>query len=233
MPAIYWLPLPAMHGPAAVEHVHAAFSGWFDAASDRNAHHDTVKPYRLAPLSQQEGSWGAEVALLSAEAYQALAQRLEDDPRVRLGRISTPVGPPRVLQGATWDELGAWPGERAWRVTFLTPFASRTGNRTSPFPSPPVVLRGPAEAWRWYSGREELRLSPTEQANLWVSHLDLATTTFTVNGHRHHGALGSITYQASTDEVARMASTLFRLAEYSGMGSFRGKGMGVVDVQAV
>jgi len=218
--------------PAAVEHLHAAFSGWFDRTTPgHDAHHDNVKPYRLAPLSRQGDIWGVEASLLTEDAYLALAEHIRAGAAVRLGRVQTRVGTPRVVQGTTWADLADWPGDSRWSVTFLTPFAARTGDRTSPFPTPPVVLRAATDAWAHFSGRPPLRLAPADQQHLWVSQLDLTTTTFTLNGHRHPGALGTITYRADTDQVARTASSLFRLAAYCGMGSFRGKGMGVVAVE--
>lgn len=231
MPATYWLPLPAVREPAAVEHLHAAFSGWFDRPPGQDTHHDNVKPYRLAPLSLDGDLWGVEASLLTEDAYVALASRIRAGASVRLGRVHTTVGTPRVVQGITWADLADWPGDTEWTVTFLTPFAARTGDRTSPFPAPPVVLRAATDAWAHFSGHAPLRLAPADQQHLWVSQIDLTTTTFTINGHRHPGALGTITYRADAEHVARTASSLFRLAAYCGMGSFRGKGMGVVAVE--
>lgn len=230
MPAIYWLPLPGLRGPAAVEHVHAAFSGWFDAAS---THHDNVKPYRLTPASQRAGVWGVEVSVLSEDAYLALAAHLEAGDPVRLGSVRTPVGEPTVLRGASWSELEAWPGESAWRVEFLTPFAFRTGDRTSPFPLPAVVVRAATEAWAAFSGRPPVRLEPPDQAHVWVSSVELTTTRFQIGRHRFPGALGHVVYRCDEPSVSPVLSTLLRLGVYCGMGSFRGKGMGVVDVEEV
>ena len=235
MPATYWLPLPAVRRPVAVEHLHAAFSRWFDVADDDgptglDAHHENIKPYRLAPVSRRGDEWGMEASLLSEEAFERLAARIDGGDSVRLGTLTTPVGTPVVVQGETWQQLAEWGGDSAWEVTFLTPFAVRPGRRTSPFPAPQVVLSATTDAWARYSGRTPLRVTPADQAHLWVSHLEVTTTTFSLNGHRHPGALGSITYRADTSGVARVASSLLRLAAYCGMGSFRGKGMGVVSV---
>lgn len=227
MPAIYWIPLPGMHGPARVEHLHAAFSRWFDADGE---HHENVKPYRIAPMSQQDGRWGVEIAVLSEEAFHALESKIAEPSTVRLGGVETPVATPVVMQGESWDDLAHWRGETGWRVDFLTPFTSRTGSRSSPFPSVPVVLRAATEAWAAFSGGPAASIPVAAQAQLWVSHVELSTTTFSINGHRHPGALGSVTYRAADAEVARIASPLFGLAHYCGMGSFRGKGMGVVSV---
>lgn len=233
MPAIYWLPLPSLREPAEVEHLHAAFSAWFDG----DAHHDTVKPYRLAPLSRRDGVWGVEVSLLTESTFESLASHVGAGASVRLGRVTTKVGMPLVVQGESWEDLDSWRGERAWRVEFLTPFAARTttasGTRTSPFPAPAVVLRAATDAWAAFSGRPPVQVAPADQAHLWVSRLDVSTTSFTLNRHEHPGALGSVLYRADTPEVAASASRLFRLAAYCGMGSFRGKGMGIVAVEPV
>lgn len=231
MPAIYWLPLPGVREPAALEHVHAAFTEWFDDAAEHDAHHDNVKPYRLAPLSTRNGIWGVEVSLLTEKAFTALATRIEAGASVRLGRVRTRVETPLVVLGESWADLAHWRGDDAWKVTFLTPFAARTGNRTSPFPTPGVVLRPATDAWAHFSGLPPLRVAAPDQAHLWVSHVELSTTTVALNGHKHPGALGTVVYRADSPEVARTASSLFRLAAYCGMGSFRGKGMGVVAVE--
>ena len=235
MPATYWLPLPDLDAPARVEHLHAAFSRWFDRSDTAitatgSGHHDNVKPYRLAPMSQHHGQWGAQVSILTQDAFHRLEQRITQRSVVVLGNAKTLVGMPVVIGGEAWADLARWPGERGWRVDFLTPFTTRTQSRSSPFPSPPVVLRAATDVWEKFSGHEAIRVPRESHRHLWVSDVDISTTTYTINGHRHPGALGSITYRADNTEVARDASTLFRLAHYCGMGSFRGKGMGVVAV---
>lgn len=243
MPATYWLPLPELHAPARVEHLHAAFSRWFDQPEGRcngseaeaigPRHHDTVKPYRLAPMSQHNSQWGAEISVLTEGAFRALERQITGRSVVRLDTAETPVGVPAVVSGESWDDLAHWRGDTGWRVEFLTPFTARTGSRSSPFPSPPVVLRAATEAWAAFSGRDPIKIPPVAHRHLWVSEVDVSTTTYSLNGHRHPGALGAVTYRADDDEVARSASALFRLAHYCGMGSFRGKGMGVVSVKAM
>lgn len=238
MPATYWLPLPDLREWVPAEYLHAAFSRWFDipgqkeAAPKEDAHYLKVKPYRLSPLSRQDGVWGVEVSLLSEEAFLALRRNVSARPTVRLGRHVTVAGIPQVLAGETWADLAEWHGDNEWRVTFLTPFAFRTGNRTSPFPSPAVVLRAPTESWAKYSGFTPIKVSPADQVHLWVNHVEISTTKFQLNGHSHPGVVGEVSYRADTPQVARLASSLFRLARYCGMGSFRGKGMGVVSVES-
>lgn len=230
MPAIYWLPLPGLTRASKVEHVHAALSRWFDGD---DGHAAKVKPYRLAPPSRRDGLWGVEVSLLTLNALNLFTAALDNDPVLRLGSHITPVGDPEVLHGASWDDLADWPGEAGWEVTFLSPFAFRTGNRTSPFPAFAVVLRAPTVAWERFSERPPLRITPAQQTHLWVPSVEIHTTTFQLNGRSYPGALGTITYRADDPDVARTASSLFRLATYCGMGSFRGKGMGVVVVRPV
>lgn len=251
MPAIYWLPLPNMRRAARVEHLHAAFSRWFDqpdadsgddhapSVSPPTRHHDNVKPYRIAPMSQRDGQWGAELSVLSESAFCALEGKVRQSTSVRLGGVGTPVGVPLVVQGQSWDDLLHWRGETGWRVDFLTPYTSRTGSRSSPYPSPPAMLRAAVDAWgqaaTWGAVAEPEIPAPITSANyrdLWVSQIDLDTTTYSINGHRHPGALGSMTVLA-TAAAAPLVSPLFRLAHYCGMGSFRGKGMGVVTVNPV
>lgn len=229
MPAIYWIPLPGLDRPAPVEHVHAAFSRWFD--EDEGSHHEVIKPYRLSPASPRGDGWGIEVSILTEDAFRALAQHIDAGATVRLGACSTPVGMPEVLKGRTWDDLAAWPGERAWKAEFLTPFIARTRNRATPLPTPAVALRAAIETWGAFSGHPPLRLNLDDQAHVWAAWVELTTRNVMIGRHRFPGALGSITYRADDDRVAAVCSSLFRLSEYSGMGSFRGKGMGIVSVE--
>lgn len=235
MPAIYWLPLPGVTGPAELGHIHAAFSGWFDQPREPCetagvAHHAVTKPYRLSPTSKRADGWGVEVAILDQNTFLSLVSHIAAKHEIRLGRQRTAVGLPTPMLGTSWNELTDWPGESTWRVSFLTPFIARTGNRSSPFPAPGVVLRAATEAWAAFSGAAPIEVTPVEQRHLWVSRIDVQTTDVTISGHRHPGLTGQVVFRADDDSVARKASTLFRLAEYCGMGSFRGKGMGVVSI---
>lgn len=233
MPATYWLPLPDLKGPSAVEHLHAALSAWFDTpaeAGEAERHHDNVKPYTISPTSCRENVWGVQISVLTAGAEDTLLTRADEGSQLRLGHARTRIGDPSLLAASPWPDLAQHDGSTAWAVQFLTPAAFRTGSRTSPFPTPAVVLRSPTEAWRCFSGLPEVRISPVEQAELWVSRIDVETVMFTLKGRDYPGILGSVTFRCGRPEVAAKASALLRLAAFCGVGSFRGKGMGVVAV---
>lgn len=235
MPARYWLPLPELREPAAVEHLHAAVSAWFDGDPDgdpsESSHHEVVKPYTISPTSRRGGRWGIEVSTLTDEAAHVVEQNA-GRVAVRLGARFTTVGRAQLLRSSSWQQLADPDRATRWVVEFVTPFTYRSRNRTSPFPIPPVLLRSPAVAWARYSQREPLSVAVTQHHAIWVSSIDVNTEGVVLKGRTHPGLLGRVTYRCDDEVVTPVVSTLFRLAEFTGVGSFRGKGMGIVAVTA-
>ena len=233
MPSRYWVPFLDISGPVDPTFVHAAVSRWFD-----HDHSEVTKPYAISPVWDREGNSGIVVSTLTHEAEQRLLSA-HRQPAIRLGRTTTAVGAPALLATATWQELEA-PGRNVWRVTFRAPTSFKTGNHTSPFPTPSVVLRSPSECWKTFGERGERELHPTSAAAVRVTALNLRSRIekLRVSSRQPGGqgqrdvvaVLGTITYQADGD-TADQIRPLFRLARFSGVGGFRGKGFGVVDVQ--
>lgn len=234
MPARYWVPLPDLRAPAAVEHLHAAVSSWFDGErvpdGAASPHHDVVKPYTISPTTSHRGQLGIQVSTLTDEADEAVA-RNAGRARLRLGGVVTSVGRAHRIRSSSWQELAQPDNARRWTMEFETPFTYRSRNRTSPFPLPPVILRGPAVAWETYSEQRAVTVPPEHHHTIWVSDLDARTETVTLKGRTHPGLLGRVTYRCDDDTIAPAVSTLMRLAEFTGVGSFRGKGMGIVTVR--
>lgn len=238
MPVTYWLPLTKIRGPVPVEQIHAAFSRWFD-----DDHYANDKPYRLAPLSLVDGRWGLEISIFDKgeQLHLAVERRASERESVRLGHLATHVGEPLLVRRESWADLVSRGRESSWHVEFVTPFTCRTTSRSSnqrrtrssPFPSPWVALRAAEAAWDEFSPLPRVTVARALRSELWVSDIDIHTTTYILEEHPHPGALGSITYSAADRVLARQVSPLFRLANYCGMGSFRGKGMGVVSVKTV
>lgn len=235
MPMRYWLPLPDLRAPAAPEHLHAAVSSWFDgepaSAGEASPHHDTVKPYTISPTTQHCGQLGIQVSTLTEKADEAVA-RNAGRALLRLGSVVSSVGRAQVLRASTWQDLARPDSARKWTVYFETPFTYRSRNRASPFPGPPVILRNPTVAWNRYSEQQPVEVRAEQHHSIWVSDLNAHTEIVTLQGRKHPGLLGQVTYRCDDDAVAPIVSTLMRLAEFTGVGSFRGKGMGIVAVSS-
>ncbi|MDO5287709.1 MAG: CRISPR system precrRNA processing endoribonuclease RAMP protein Cas6 [Actinomycetia bacterium] len=231
MPESWFVPLRLVP-PVKPDHLHAALSRWFDVGTEDlpDRHHDTVKPYTVSPLTERDG-WGVEVSTLTAEASWRLAVATRRGPEIRLGRQVAAVGRPVRLARASWSELAEVPPRRSWEVEFLTPTTFRTGQRASPFPDLRVVLRGPQVCWDAYSQRPP-RLHPPDFRALWVADVELQTVQVPVRATTVPAALGRLEIRCDDPAVARAVAPLLALAPYCGVGSFRGKGFGVVRVSA-
>ena len=231
MPESWFVPL-RLTAPVRPEYLHAAISRWFDVGTEDlpDRHHDTVKPYTISPLTERDG-WGVEVSTLTAEASWRLATATRRPRPIALGRQRVDLGTPVRLASASWAELAAAPRRRCWDIEFLAPTTFRTGQRASPFPDPRVVLRGPQVCWETYSQRPVL-LEPRQLRALWVAEVDLQTVQVPLRATTVPAALGRIEIRCDDPTVARQVSPLFALAPYCGVGSFRGKGFGVVRVSA-
>lgn len=233
MPARFWVPLDGVRPPVPGEYLHAAISRWFDEGEgeEPDSHHAVVKPYTISPVAAQGCEHGVEVSVLSRSAAQRLLARTAQGCRIRLGTETVRCGSARLISSIAWQALQQ-PRQHRWTLTFLTPTTFRTGNRSTPLPTPSVVLRAPTEAWARFSALPPLVLSPQDASQVWVSALSITSSALQVNGRPVTGVLGDITYRCDDTAVAATVGPLFRLAPYCGVGSFRGKGFGVVELSA-
>ncbi len=243
MPARYWLPLRGLEGPVPVEHLHAALSGWFDhviaedlvsAPTSNLAPHEFIdKPYAISPTTRRGPVWGVEVAVVGTRTEEELVANAAAGVSVRLGSQFVAAGAVTKVADASWQELSDYDGSTGWTVQFVTPFTYRSKNRSSPFPAAAPVLRSPTTVWQTYCPLGPIELSAAEHSAIWVSRLDAQTELYTLKGREYPGLLGRVTYRCTDPVVAPKVSTLLRFAEFSGMGSFRGKGMGLVTVRRI
>lgn len=239
MPALVFIPLPGIASTVAPEHLHGAMCEWLDTAGDWG-HKSVSKPYSVSPVTIVGGMLGVQVGTLTDVASRALLAGADGRSTIRLGRKPTRVGLPVTLHAKPWKAL-ATTYSRRWRVEFLSPTTFRTGDRTSPFPSPERVLRAVRQTWDEFSPIDLEAVVGAEHDDIWVSDLDIESTSVTLrigqrggDGRRElravNAVMGTVTYRCDTAAVAAKIAPLFALAPYCGVGSFRGKGMGVVNV---
>lgn len=232
MPLNYWVSLEGeIRPPVEAPHVHAAISAWFDrpASAVSDAHHDTVKPYSVSPITEGPHGWGIQVGVLTEEARRRVETVGAQRPVVRFGRQSARVRSVSVDTHAPWRHLAASRSTH-WKLTFLTPTTFRTKNIASPFPMPAQVLRAPTQAWERFSGLAPLSLPRESSQKVFVTGFDLRSVPVRLGREVIQGALGSITYQCHDPAIVALVAPLFALAPFCGVGSFRGKGMGVVEL---
>lgn len=254
VPIRYWVGLPDVDPPVKPEHLHGALSRWFDGEEPlatviadvgvpRPRHESIIKPYTISPLAEEPGRLGVLISVLTSDADACLWHGASTAGRVRLGRSLTRVEPPVVDESMSWAQLEASRAARAWRMEFVTPTTFRTGNRTSPLPSPTGILRTPSECWRAFSGRETRSYTPQDVTRLWASDLHLQSQRVPLRvgersgpderrGEREICAVtGSMVLRCDDARVAAIVGPLLRLAPFSGVGGFRGKGFGLVEVE--
>lgn len=237
MPATYWLPLPNAKPPVRAEHLHAAFSRWFDTAAFDGSQPDThtagTKPYSISPLARGADGYGVEINVLTPEAEERLLLCGVSGLPIRLGSTYTRVGLPHPLSVTSWAELATRPSLQPWELEFLTPTTFRNGNRSSAFPQPSAMLQAPRQCWNAFSGLPAIELSIGEASLVWVSDFDIESVRLSLNQLTVKGVVGRITLRCDHPSVTAKVAPLLSLAPFCGIGSFRGKGLGVVQLNRV
>lgn len=238
MPSRWWIPLDGLGDPhVPLQYVHAAFSRWFDRSSSE--HHEGDKPYTISPVAGGRHGLGVEIATLTPDAAVRLATAAETHPTVRLGRVAARVGTPTCIRERTWSELAASTGGRRWRLDFVTPVTFRSGDRASPAPNALTILEGLSRVWHTWSD-VALPHAQARVAHAWISDLELRSQVIAlpVRARRRDGtvnvtvsaATGHIVIRTSHRDAAAVVGPLLALAEYSGVGGFTRKGLGVTRV---
>lgn len=245
MPSRWFVPLEGIDPTrVCLEQIHAAVSGWFDAGPIEHGAND--KPYAVSPLTRDERSIGLEVATLTEEAEVALLGRIGSGAPIRLGSQVRPMGRPRLMHEHTWEELAGigTPGAPGrWVFDLVTPTTFRSGDRSSPLPHVPTMVGGLLRAWETWSDLPRRCLTSAQLASLWVSDIDLRSEVLRLRVRRRRGpgtqiihvsaATGSLILRCDDPEAMALLAPLLGLAAYCGVGSMRGKGLGVVRVRRI
>lgn len=240
MPSRWFVPVHSVDPERVrLEFVHAAFSRWFDDSEVEHEAND--KPYAVSPMTAYRGRVGVEIATLSDDAQRQLEERARSGAHVRLGNQTRRVDRPVLLATQSWEQLESCPFEGLWRLELVTPTTFRSGDRSSPLPTMGTLMGGLARAWNRWSGREPRTFEPRRDGALWVSDLDLRSTLLRLKLRDRHGdpmtvhlscALGSLTLRCDDKATAARVAPLLRLAPYAGIGSMRGKGLGVARLHS-
>lgn len=259
----FWVPLLDAVPPVAGNHLHAAFTAWFDESESDTpggggsgltrhggpaacGHSARPKPYALSPLTDGADGPGIFLSVVSSDAWDALAWHAQRVATVDLGGRPCRIGRLELVEQVSWDRLRRGDGARAWLIEFLTPTVFRTNNRHSPLPSLASMVRSPAEVWERYGPLPSVQVS-LPPGTAWVSELDLRSVPFQTTARpAQRGARGKISVPSSVvgvlgrlllhcEDADRAASlgALLDLANYTGIGSYRARGMGVVHVRSV
>lgn len=232
MPSRWWIPIAGIDPDhVRVEHVHAAVSAWFDKTTAE--HRESPKPYAISPLAQgsRAGEYGCEVGILTARAAARLKDAVDGTPRIRLGRATGRVNGIELIHETTWDELAIASGSREWSLTFATPATFRQRSRSTPLPHPASILHGLATTWEAFSDLEP-RTVPRENADrIWIADLQGSSQPVRVSQMNLSGFVGTVVIRCDDAKLSSIIDPLFRLAEYSGVGTARAKGLGVTYVE--
>lgn len=221
MPARHWVPL-GTKPPVSQQHLHAALSAWFD---DEDCHHANVKPYTISPLTLRDDSFGVEITTLNKTTSNRIADHAKT--RIRLGRQQVQVEAIKTLESASWAEMADRSDPpRLWQIQFLTPTLFRTQGRPHPWPQPQLLIRAAVEIWDAFADRPVHRFEHGELNPLTVEHLELRSETVLLGSVQVMGVVGQITVSVPARLAAEVAP-LFRLANFSGVGSYRTQGLGL------
>lgn len=232
---------------------HAVASGWLDDRSSgpvaaqgiRSGHADQVKKWAFGPLRAPASGDGIvlQVRLLDDTLADRLLTSTQPGTSVRLGTARFSVlEPTRLIDKASWADLAASAGSRAWQISFVTPTCARRRNRTAPLLSPDTLALGLAERWRlldpatapaitWRSGG----------CPVWISDLDgrtevqlLPRTVRRPAGPERReevvsGFVGRMRFvcDQGSDAEADAFGALLAFAAFAGAGSHTAYGFGV------
>ncbi len=239
MPSRWWVPIPGLRPEhVRLHHIHGAVSSWFDRTSAEHSAGD--KPYAVSPLTRAaDGQTGVEVATFTEDATHRLAEAAGQGSAVRIGNQNRTVGRVRLLRRDTWPELLSPDGATRWRLELLTPATFRSGDRATPLPSVETILASLARAWEAWS-EPPVPAPVVKPGALWVTDLDLHSELVTVQVRHRSGStpvpvhvpgmLGTLDLRCDHPVSAAAASSLLRLAAYTGIGSMTRKGLGVARV---
>ncbi len=229
MPSRWLVPLAGIDLERVTgEQVHSALTRWFDL--DKRDHNAQQMPYALSPMRETGGLPAVEVRLLSARAEEQFATASVLGVNLRLGGLSGASFTPRRLRDEAWRSLATPSGATSWVLDFVTPATFRRGTRSTPWPAPSAVLRGLTECWAAWSGLGQRDVSHQQADEVWVSDIDGRSHPVVMSGMHLSGFVGRIRYRCDDKDVARLVDPLFRLAEYSGIGTGTAKGLGVTRV---
>ena len=232
-----WVVRLAGRGAEQVElaHLHAALSHWFDhrpaegAAPGTDTHTAVEKDYSVsAPTLMTLGGLSVTVGTLTGSAAVALLRHATPGQLVRLGSASLRITePPELESHRTWAELASDTGARAWTLDFQSPTSFLRGQRTSPLPTPEVVLRGLMVDWRTWADATSYTPPEHTPSGVIVTEIDGTTERLQV-GHRwYRGFVGRVRFSAD-ETSAPLVAPLFALAPFTGVGAGTRKGLGTV-----
>ncbi len=243
MPRRYWIPLRLREWPLQ-HHVHAALTAWFDGDRAPGApgahevpavagHGDRLKPYTISCPTVRDGVPGVEISTLAESADDVIRRVASERPVLRLGRQpDVLVGAPVVALERTWDQISRAeaPSGGGWRIEFLTPTMFRTGDVIDLLPTPARVLGAAvAECRRAIPGAV-----PDESLGLFrqlrTSELRLETSDLAFGPMTYTGLVGHLTYRCDDAQVAQALAPLFAALPFTGVGSYRVRGLGCVEV---
>ncbi|HMR47878.1 MAG TPA: CRISPR system precrRNA processing endoribonuclease RAMP protein Cas6 [Arachnia sp.] len=220
-------------------HLHAAITGWFDHSEHNRTgidHNDGNKPYTISPVTEEDGTPGVLVTTLDDRAGEVMEWISRDRPALRLGRQGEVlVGAPQVVAERSWAQLAEArpPRSGAWDVVFQTPTLFRTGRTANLLPLPGLVLRAAVEALEAHVPGAVPDRSLKVFHHLVLEHIDLTTESYPFRTLTYQGFVGRIRYAADDRRVAEAVAPLFETLPFVGVGSYRTRGLGVVDVAPV
>jgi CRISPR-associated endoribonuclease Cas6 len=245
VPSRWTITLAGAAGDVPVTAPMAVVAGWLDdppeAQPSANGaltvpHEASRRPWALTPPRRAKGPDGEPITEFGVRLLDdALPERLLTEARpgrsVRLGRAQlSVVDPPRLMAHASWEQLAAWSGARAWQLNMLTPTTFRQRNRTTPWPAPDAVARGLLHRWRLLDPETAPAATSLDTRHtVWVSDLDGHSEVADLKGQVLSGFLGRVRYSCDGPaEEACLFDAVISLAAYAGIGSHTTFGFGTV-----
>lgn len=237
----YWVPLMLSELPEAHQ-LHAALTGWFDDSPENPTgigHNDGDKPYTISAITAIDGVPGVLISTFDGRADEVMEWISHDRPALWLGREDVLVGAPEMIAQQSWSQIAAArpPRSGAWDVEFQTPTLFRSGDQIDDqinlLPLPGLVLKGVVSELGRHAPEAVPDRSLRVFRNLNIVAIDVTTAQYPFRTHVYPGFVGRIRYASADRRTAAAVAPLFAALPFVGVGAYRARGLGVVEVEPV
>ena len=204
------------------------------------------KPYCLGDMLQSERVFGVELRLLSDRLLDTLDAWLAWSGVLPIGdatatTLAIATGA-QVLEQASWEEIAAATTATAWNLRIITPMAFRSHGAEVRHVTPATLATSLHARWRDHSPGtvpwlpERAHLESVLAIEDRTRSISVTLTPHSEPGGPHHkrrinARIGELRVSGRAGaRSTRVFSQLMALARFTGVGSYTGFGMGVIDV---
>lgn len=220
----------------SLHQLHGGMSAWM-------GHGGENQPWLITPLSAVNG----RPALWLTTFDEAAEAQVRAPGAMRFGAQVGSVASATPVEAVSYRDLLDAPPVTTWRIDTITPMTFRSGRRSMPMPTPGQLLRRALSTWADYADVPlPAGLSRADEEALVFTSVGLRTEQVFVRREQVPGrsgrleprdryvsaGLGSLVLDCDRRKVAQAVAPLMAFLPYCGVGAYRRRGLGHVEVVA-